>query len=67
MTTRAQDNAIERLALDCGRVAVRDGFADGHVDVTVPGGAVYRIAEHSDVTVPAGVNHSVDWGSGEER
>ena len=47
MTTREQDNFIEATSLANGGVslALRDGFADGHVNVTLPSGRSWEVPE----------------------
>lgn len=61
MTNRLQDATIDRLALERGRVAVRDGFADGHVDVTAPSGACWRVLEDGTAHKQPGGNYSINW------
>lgn len=60
MTTRAQDATIDRLALKHGRVAVRDGYQDGHVVVTAPSGSCWKLSEDG-VPTPDGYNISINW------
>ncbi len=59
--TRQQESTIDRLALEHGRVAVDEGFADGTVSATVPDGAEFRIHPNG-VGRYAGVNFSTSWG-----
>lgn len=60
MTSRPQDEVIERLALTHGRVAVRDGFADKHIDVTVEGGQCFHV-NADGIARQVGGNYSIDW------
>lgn len=44
--TRPQENTIERLALEHGRVAVRDhAYADGSIYATLESGAHFKITD----------------------
>lgn len=63
MTSRAQDDFIERVALEHGRVAVRDGFLDGHVDVTAPTGRCWSVDEAGVPTLNRVGNFSINWRS----
>ena len=58
--TRSQEAAVDRLALQFGRVLVADGYSDGAVRVTAPNGAHWRVGE-GGVVRDAGVDFSVDW------
>jgi hypothetical protein len=57
---REIDNAIERLALKHGRVAVSQGYTDGLVRATTPNGVEHFINEAGRV-VRTGLNFSVLW------
>ena len=58
--TRSQENAVDELALQFGRVQVDAGYADGAVRVIAPNGARFIVAEGGGVR-EAGVSFSVDW------
>ena len=60
MTTREQDTFIETAALEHGRVAVRDGFADQHIDVTVDTGLCWNVSAEG-VARRVGPNFSITW------
>jgi hypothetical protein len=60
MTTRAQDETIDRIATHHGNVAVRDGFADEHCDVTTDTGMCFRVTPEG-VATQARANYSIDW------
>jgi len=60
MTTREQDHFIERMALRCGRVAVRDGFADKHIDVTADDGECWNVSAEGVARQVLG-NFSIRW------
>lgn len=57
---RLQESTIERIAASTGRVAVRDGYADRNVRITVLGGARWIV---SDAGIPheAGFDHATRW------
>lgn len=57
------EHTIERLALIHGRVAVKEGFADGKIRATVPSGAEFHISEDGAAT-KVGVNFSINWHEG---
>lgn len=61
MNTREQDNAVARLALQYGRVHVRDGYVDNRVEATLPNGAMFRITEDGTTTQARTGDFSVDW------
>jgi hypothetical protein len=50
---------MERLALEHGRVNIRDGFADGHIVMSVESGAAWIVPQYG--TPRATLNHSVRW------
>lgn len=56
------DNTIERLALVHSSVAVKGGYADGLIRVTVPNGQHWRISEDG-VAHEAGLDFSVDFST----
>lgn len=58
--TAEQEYRMERLALKHGRVFVDEGYIDGHVYLTVPGGACFNV-QPSGNTNPTQPNHSVRW------
>jgi hypothetical protein len=61
MLTREQEQFVsDRATESLGPVHVRDGFTDGHVDVTVPGGQSWRVSYDAS-HVKDQINHSVDW------
>lgn len=60
MTTREQDNHIDRLALKHGRVSIRDGFMDKSVLATIPTGREVRLNEDG-IEVWTGYNSSIRW------
>ena len=41
--TRSQEEAVDRLALQFGRLLVANGYSDGAVRVTAPNGAHWRV------------------------
>lgn len=57
-----QDATVERLALKHGRLAVREGYANGVVAVTAPDGSHFIVNEDG---VPTEVqpDFSIDWSS----
>jgi hypothetical protein len=55
-----QQDQIDRLARQYGRVAVRDGFRDGHIDVTTEWGWCWRVSADGVVTEQR-PNQSIDW------
>lgn len=59
---RLQGCAVERLSLDHDgeRLAIREGFADHHVDVTLPSGRCWTVSEEG-VPHRTHPNHSIDW------
>ena len=60
--TREQEYAVERLALQYGRVAVRDGiyFPFASVRVSTPDGPEFNVTEDGDTT-RIGLSFSIDW------
>lgn len=66
MTSIEQDHEIERLSLANGgeSLAVRDGFADGHVDVTNQRGRCWHVSDDGVARVSSTlVNFSINWGT----
>jgi hypothetical protein len=58
-----QENIVERLALDHGAVHVAASrYAGGTVEMTVPGGACFRVQTNGAVTA-APFNHSINWSA----
>lgn len=58
-----QENVRDRLALDHGAVHVAASrFARDTVEMTVPGGACFRVSTNGAV-VAAPFNHSIDWSA----
>lgn len=59
--TRLQEDRIDRLALEHGRVQVSEGFTDKRVRATVPNGGEFLIDEDGTPTLQPKGNFSVDW------
>lgn len=58
--SREQEHAIEELATMYGRLGVRDGFADQHIDVTAPSGRCWNINEDGVARIVQ-PNFSIHW------
>lgn len=55
-----QEHVRDRLAHEHGRVLVRDGYADEHVELTMPRGVHVYVSKYGvQRDLPA--DHSVDW------
>lgn len=60
--TRAQENAVDRLALDHGRLAVREGYCDEGVRVWTPTAAHFIIHLGGDVAQQRACSRfDIDW------
>jgi hypothetical protein len=59
--TRAQENHVAMLAREHGQVAISP-YADKSVEITVPGGACWRLSPAGTATKRP-FNHSIDWNS----
>jgi hypothetical protein len=57
---RIQDEVVALLCLSHGRLAVREGYEDGHVEATTPTGRSWKITTDGDL-VPQRGDYSVDW------
>jgi hypothetical protein len=58
---RPQEQTLERWAQEHGRVHVREGYADGHIELTVYGGKSWKVNEQG-VPSEQAPDFSVDWG-----
>jgi hypothetical protein len=56
----SQQNLIDSLTETHGRVCIRDGYADGHITITIPSGREYTVNDEGRTT-KVGVNFSIDW------
>jgi hypothetical protein len=58
--TREQNNTVDHLAEQFGRVHISAGYRDGWIRATVPGGTCWRVYENGRA-VEDTPDHSVDW------
>jgi hypothetical protein len=58
--TREQEDRIERIATQAGRVHVNTPYHDGSVEATIPSGECWLISPAGHLKVRP-FNHSVKW------
>lgn len=57
-----QEDTRDRLAVEHGRVCVREGYADGHVEIVYPPCTAVVVNEAGRITKRT-IDTSIDWRS----
>ena len=55
-----QQNTLDRLAIEHGRTAVREGYVDQYIEVTVPSGRCFHVGQSGRV-IKTTLDHSINW------